>query len=252
MTLEQFLAGVAPVGAPLGLTHCTTVTDGLRAIESGRLMPTFCGEYGVDVLYLFYGRPAFKPLSGLPASDFDEVRPMCLVLDASILDRALRILPFDSGGYDRYAPFVGPGLRREDFEVSGGEMPARIVRAFFESNRNYYDGIATASERDFRVSNPAARGYARLLADRSIQDDDDRRATIEIQLDTPVVIHGALKAIVAPRSVMDEPAILEAQARNPELSLLDYNSYGRARPLAFANSVMERVDKHHTSVRAFA
>lgn len=83
---------------------------------------------------------------------------MCLVMDPALLGDAIRILPFDSGGYDRYPQNIGPLLKRPDFELGARrEIPMRLVKAFYQTNRNYYVQSPTADHdaipiRDIRSS----------------------------------------------------------------------------------------------------
>jgi hypothetical protein len=252
VTLSQFLQTVQPASSRLDLIHCTSVARGVDALIQDVLRPSACDVYGEDLLYLFYGRPAFKPLNGIAPGAIQELWPICLVLDPGLLDAAVRILPFDSGGFERYRDVLGPHLTRQDFELEGDPTaPLRLVGAFYRTSRNYYTQAPAAAERDFAISQSAARGFARLIVDPTLRDDDDRRSTIEVQFRRSVRLSDALKAVVAPSLMFDDPAVLEALRAAPSATPIAYPTYGRATPLAFANTLYEKVDDFFTASGAF-
>lgn len=243
MTLSEFLLATAPTPRALSLIHCTTVGAGLGVLAAGTLNPTPCPVYGADLLYLFYGRPAYKPASGVGASGILDLAPICLMLDPQLLDAAIRAVPFDSGGFARYEALIGPHLARPDFELGGDATYApRLVRAFYESNRNYYDQVPTTREADLPVSRRAARAVARLIADPAIRNVDDRCGTIELQYSAAIPLAHALQAIVAPSAMLDDTEVQEALALCPAAIPIPYKTYGRFDPLSFANTIYERVD----------
>lgn len=243
ISLAAYLTASAhEASTDLHLIHCTTVGSGLAALAAGALEPRPCKVYGADLLYLFYGRPAFKPTAG-SVSNIIDYAPICLVLDPILLESTIRVLPFDSGGFERYANLIGRNLQMSSFELgSGSSMPRRLVGAYYKSNRNYYDQVPTLREMDIPVTRLTARAYARLIADPSLRDDDDRCATIELQYSTSISLQSALRAIIAPAAVLADSEVKEALNACPNAIPLSYKTYGRFSPLSFSNSIYERVD----------
>ncbi len=243
MSFADYLNGFTPADGALHLMHSTTVSAGASIIVAGELRTRACTVYGgADLLYLFYGRPAFKPLPGMLPSGIDEHLPMCLVVDPGLLDDAVRILPFDSGGYNRYAAYTGAIVARPDFELGAGrEVPMRLVRAFFETNRNYYHQKPTVDHAAIPVSHGAARAFARLALDPGLSDDDDRRSTIEVQIGRSVPLARALRAVVAPPVLLSDPAVVSALDAMPGVKRVTYETYGRQQPLAYVGSLYDKV-----------
>lgn len=240
--LQQFLATVQPQGLPLGLVHCTPVVRGIHVLGSRRLDPSNCPVYAEPLVYLFYGRPAFKPLADMNASAMAELWPMCLVFDAELMSRAVRILPFDSGGYDRYGHCTGP-LPRSAFELPGGAGAApKLVTAFYETNLNYFRQLPTLKPRDISVRYPEARAIARLANDETILDDDDRRSTVEIQLPSGVPLKESLLAIIGPPVLDVEVPVADILADCPRAVLHTYRTYGRQKPLAYTGQLYGLVE----------
>ncbi|MES2497545.1 MAG: hypothetical protein V4618_15640 [Pseudomonadota bacterium] len=253
MSLKAFLESVMPARASMSLLHCTNVERGVGIMQAGDLQPSACPVYGEELLYLFYGRPAYRSNPSATAGRIEELWPVGLVFDPSVLHAAIRVVPFDSGGFARYHDLLGPHLDRNAFELdTGADLPGRIVAAFFETNGNYYFQRPAVAERDLPISRLEARGYARLIADPSLRDDDDRCATIEVQFDREVRLADALQAIVAPTVMLEDPAILDALAACPNAVLLPYEVFGRSRPIELVYPLYARVHDFHASTGSFA
>jgi len=253
MSLLDYLEAFDADELTMPLMHSTATGIGARIIVQGELRTRACTVYGTELLYLFYGRPAFKPLPGIAPSGIAEHLPMCLVLDPALLGDALRILPFDSGGYDRYAPNVGPLLQRTDFELGPrGDLPMRLVRAFFDSNGNYYHAAPTADADGISLSHEAARAFARLSRDQSIADDDDRRTTIEVQIARSIPLSGALRAVVAPAALLSDPVIAAALAAMPDVAPIQYPTFGRHQPSAYTALLYEYVARYLVSQKVMS
>ena len=245
MSLAEYLNGFDPADGLMPLMHSTAASTGASIIVAGELRPTGCQVYGVDLLYLFYGRPAFKPMAGLPPGGMDEHLPMCFVVDPALLDGALRIVPFDSGGYGRYAAHVGPLLSRPDFELGGGrDVPMRLVRALYETNGNYYRQKPTADHSAIPLGQGEARALARLARDAALADDDDRRSTIEVQIDRSVPLAAALKAVVGPPSLFSDPGVIAALSPLAHVPRLPYETYGRQQPSAYTALLYDHVRRY--------
>lgn len=247
MSFADYLNDFEPAGGAMHLMHSTAVGRGAQIIVQGELRTRPCVEYGQDLLYLFYGRPAYKPLPGVPASGIDEHLPMCLVIDPALMDDAVRILPFDSGGYHRYAALTGELLDRPDFELGPGrDIPMRLVRAFYQTNRNYYMQSPTSDHRAIPMAQAAARAFARLTRDVSL-GDDDRRSTVEIQIARPVPLSEALKAVVGPATLLTDLQVTAALDALPKVARVSYDTYGNQQPSAYTALLYERVANFLTS-----
>ncbi|WP_156397391.1 hypothetical protein [Rhizobium sp. Root1204] len=202
---------------------------------------------------MFYGRPAYKPAAGSGPSSLIDLAPVCLVIDPTVLSSAIRVLPFDSGGFARYTPLLGPGLTLEEFELgTSGMQPMRLISAFYDTNRNYYDQLPTLAERKIPITRASSRAYARLIADPSMRAIDDRCGTIEVQFSTAVSLKTALRAVVAPAALLSDPDMQEALQECANAVPLPYKTYGRSDPLSFAHALYEKVDTFLTDQGQFA
>ena len=215
----------------------------MRMLEQGEISVSMCPVYNTDLAYLFYGRPAYKPAQGLAPSGIIELAPVCLIVDPSLIASAVRLLPFDSGGFKRYENIIGPGHNLVEFELGPDPTSAqRTVSTFFDTNRNYYEQKPTLSEAAISFADMTARGYARLIADGSIRADDDRCATVEVQFSAPVALDGALRGIVAPATVLEDPIVSSVLARSAGVIPLSYKLYGRTDTIGLMYALYERVE----------
>lgn len=253
VSISDFIHKARPAGPDMHLMHCTTALSTMKALEERTLGTTKCPVYQTDLLYMFYGRPAYKPAAGIGPSGMIELAPVCLILDPLLLGSVARVLPFDSGGFDRYGPLLGPGLKLDEFELGSSVLaPMQLVGAFYETNRNYYEQHPTLNERSIPVTRVTSRAYARLIADPSIRSVDDRCGTIELQFSKEVSLKTALKAVVGPAALLSDPDIQEALQDCSNAVPLPYKTYGRCDPLSFAQALYERVETFLTDQGQFA
>lgn len=252
ISLIDYLNTHPPAGAALHLMHCTSAQSSIKALESRNLDTQKCPIYGMDLLYMFYGRPAYKPRSGAGSSTILELAPVCLIFDPSVLASAVRILPFDSGGFAHYRPLLGPELSLGEFELGkGSDAPMRLVAAFYETNRNYYDQRPSRTENQIPVTRMTSRAYARLISDPSIREVDDRCGTVEVQFSTSISLKTALRAVVGPSVLLSDPDIQAALDECEHAVPLPYKTYGRSEPLFLAHALYERVDSFLSDQGAF-
>ena len=245
MNFSEYLNNFDPSVSTLDLMHSAPAVIGAEIIQSGELAARHCTLYDEELVYLFYGRPAYKPLPNLLPAVMSEHLPMCLVLDPKLVANAIRILPFDSGGYSRYASFTGPLLNMSDFELGpSGDIPMRLVQAFFQTNHNYFHQRPTSDPDAILLSFPAARAYGRLTHDTSLADDDDRRSTIEIQISQSVPLATFLRAVVGPPALLSDAGVVKALDLLPQVKRLTYETYGRHQPSAYTALLYDHVARY--------
>jgi hypothetical protein len=187
----------SPVALPL--TH---VTDGYSfrdIIARGALMPTPCDVFGESLLYLFYGRPAYRAAAELESNGSEAYWPVCFVLEPDAVD-AKRIYPFDSGAFhhNRFSRFMYHRMIKEDFELdTNPETPGKLVRLFWQNERAYFDadGASSFAPSTFEFE---AKAYRDLIADRGRAPFDERNSAVELQVDAQLDLPGKTIAVVLP------------------------------------------------------
>jgi hypothetical protein len=207
----QRVAAASPSRHVLPYTHVTDAYAFRDVIGSGELRPTPCRVFEEDLLYLFYGRPAYRAAQQEESNGIDAYWPVCFVLDGAKVSPT-RCFPFDSGAFQRgmYADHVYHRMIKEDFEVDGDPIsPPRVIGAFWRDERSYYDadtrrGLRTfdAEALDFEV-----KAYCDLIASTGRAPFDERASAIEAQLDAPLQLKGNTVAVILP-SEFATPAII--------------------------------------------
>lgn len=248
MNLEAYVKSNAPADPTMHLTHCASAHNAMKMLQSQTLLTSLCPVYHTNLLYTFYGRPAYKVSAGLAANNLLELAPVCLVLDPGILRNATRIMPFDSGGFQHYKQALGPDFSLSDFELGTQETaPSRLVGTFFDNNRQYYDQNYLSKNDSISLGKLAARAYARLIKDTTIRSTDDRSSTVEIQFGTDVPLKSVLRALVAPAAFLDDPDVKKALEPLGDVVPLPYKTYGRNEPSVFSYALYNHVDIYLTN-----
>jgi hypothetical protein len=198
----------APVAAGgIGLTHVTDCVNIGSVLASGKLEPRPCAVFKKDLLYLFYGRPAYRRRwDGEATSNLGYAR-ICFILHDDVAQKASRILPFDSGGYDRFKHAFHDQLTLEDFEIDPTDSPKKIVSAFYDDFPAYY-WMRPTTGLTFPLSQNIVDSYYKLITGNLKETFDDRCAAIEVQLEQSLPLAGQVLAIIGPNQMFDDPDLM--------------------------------------------
>jgi hypothetical protein len=245
------------------LVHSTSFQNFTDIIQSHVLSPTPCSVFtGEDLLYLFYGRPAYRVSDTVTSRGQLRHFPVCFILEPESLSVSKRIYPFDSGAFSAglFNQFL-KGFALNKFEVGNfSEGPQRFVSAFYGNNKNYYYGEVDSS---IKVSplQIEVNGYIDMLKDTAVTfagqsaPSDDRRQTIEIQSDSQVglkpepftdsngttVLRNKVLAVILPQRALDAPEIREAVTITWKAEPITYNVYNFTKPAEYHSVIREKV-----------
>lgn len=205
--LWKWLKGTVPYPKALAWCHTTDAFVLRSVIEKGSLQPRACRVFGEDLLYFFYGRPAFRR-GGDESLHISARAPVVLIFGYDLVSKGKRLFPFDTGAFSdkRYEAWIHHSMTLADFELQcPSDAPQRHVSSFFGTNRDYlrlnpqypptpYDG-------EYEVDS-----LVELLMDPTRNNADDRRLAIELQLSTSADISDAtLRALIVPDEIVDAP-----------------------------------------------
>ncbi|NFV78583.1 hypothetical protein [Magnetospirillum aberrantis] len=217
-----------PTDPPLPLTHTTDLYRFRSILETRTLQPRPCKVFGESLLYLFYGRPAYRPNQRVGNTSQNAYRPVCLLLGPSTAPPPRRAYPFDSGAF---AGCVFERHMHNDMELSSFELfplpdsARKVVSTFFGDNRAYYHGQARPDPRlpNFQFE---AQSYHSLVADKAETPYDGRRGSVELQMSDEIkLMRQTVLAVALPNDFCDEAAILETIVKDWGADLLPYPSY---------------------------
>jgi hypothetical protein len=208
------------------LLWCHT-TDAFRlkgAIASGKLILSKCQVFNEDLLYFFYGRPAFR------RAEDDQLRlsaraPVVMVFHADLVVHGRRLYPFDSGAFHakRYQKWMHEGMCLSDFELEAeAAAPRRHVSAFFGNSRNYLRLRARRPQVPF-AGEFEVESLVALLEDPESVSADDRRLALEMQLAEEVPFDASsVCAILAPDELLEAPWLNDFLALNTSIEVVPY------------------------------
>jgi hypothetical protein len=196
----------APAGG-IGLTHVTDCVNIGSVLASGKLEPRPCATFKKDLLYLFYGRPAYRRKWESEATSNLGYARICFILRDEVAQNASRIFPFDSGGYERFKHAFHDSLEIEDFEIAPTDSPRQIVAAFYDDLGAYYWMKPTAGL-TFPLSQNVVDSYYKLITGNLKEAFDDRCAAIEVQLEQPLPLEGQVLAVIGPNQMFDDAVLM--------------------------------------------
>lgn len=132
---------------------------------------------------------------------------------AAILDRAVRVMPFDTGAFAQKMmhPPIHEDMILKDFELAvAANAPMRIVELFYGSERSYFYAKPKPSIGCYdEFDDLEMDSYIRLLHHRANTDFDDRVTAVEIQMSTPVNLPGQVIAAILPKPFLDKAGVAE-------------------------------------------
>lgn len=210
---KAFVQSQEPTEGTLPLTHITRAYDFEEILEEEALQPETCVEFKEKLIYLFYGRPAYRAKQGCNGR-LQYEWPIVFVFRPERIETIKRVFPFDSGAFKRqlYAEFFPKNSKINDFEVPPSlESARKLVRIFFSSNHGYFYGEVKTNLDLHRQYE--AQGVAEMAMLPGGEGRDERSSAIEIQTNKPITLKDALLAILLPQMFFDDPEIKDAVAR---------------------------------------
>jgi len=217
----------------LPLVH-TSRSEFLTSIVASHKIapPEECPVFHEHLVYLFYGRPAYRSTKGSQPGEERPLCPVCFVFKPHTVSRSIcRVFPCDSGALstNRFTPPLTEGDLHELELDPVIESARRLVPLLFETNDNYFVGKARGSV-SFDVGTPGQRFYQLLIAPGP-RNYDDRRSAIEVQVRDAVSLKDQLLCVMLPRESLKD--ISKAILDEWQCPLLDYPTFYGAAPIEY-------------------
>jgi hypothetical protein len=227
-----------PAEGELPLTH---VADGLGfrgMLETGVLRPEPCPVFdGEPLLYLFYGRPAYRVNSQRLSSAIDAYAPVCLILRPDGLGSPKRVFPFDSGAFsgERFAEAMHRKMLLEDFALDPDlEGPLKLIALFFGDRDRYYRN-APLQQVAIPPLSFEALSYHILITSRHENGFDERISAIELQSQDSLDLSTAAEAVVLPDGFATDEVLQRLAALH--ITALPYDYIPRLRPESYTGAI---------------
>lgn len=174
--------------AALPLTHGTTAHSLRDIMSSGEIKLKKCEFLGKDLLFTFYGRPAYKPNNSKETIHREIGLPVFFIISKDLLADVELAYPFDTGALKAgfYADHLGvqendADLQQvlSDYQFSpSSDRVSSLVTHYYASNENYLSN-APLSNPKFSGDEFEAKTYHGLIASMATQGDE-RASTFEI------------------------------------------------------------------------
>lgn len=195
-----------------GLFWCHTTKTGalMQILHEGKFRPNFCPHFKRELIFFFYGRPAYRVARADMTDELDW--PVVLVFNHRLMEFGNRLFPFDTGAFfhGRYEGWIDSRtMPIEEFELlCMEEGPRRHVTAFFGTNREYLrtKPLGKLHGTGNEVFGAHFGSIVGLLHSKTRDGVDDRRLAVELQLQLPVEIDAEyLSAVIYPDQIADSP-----------------------------------------------
>jgi hypothetical protein len=239
----DFIESASQAEPALPVTHATDAYLFQKIAESNMLSPADCPVFGQPLLYFFYGRPAYRVNSEEESSNLLFLAPVCLIFDGSVISKANRIYPFDSGAFSRnfFKRFMHDGMGMNNFSLKvTRDTPSKVVAAFFGTNKNYYDGkvldIINTKDSCFEIE-----AYVDLIRYTARDSMDNRNSSIEIQIDKTISLsEPQLRAVVVPNALLDRKLFID-RVKMWGATPLPYRWVSRLKPSEYTSEIFSIV-----------
>lgn len=122
------------------LPLCHTTTEGyFDGIKEKKFVDLrMCANYKEQLVYFFYGKASYKTKEK-EIQNYSNNPPITLIYESELLDpRSMkRMLPFDSGGYERY--HIKEGYEKSSFTHENPNKDAikGLIKLLYDSNDHY-------------------------------------------------------------------------------------------------------------------
>ena len=192
----------------IGLTHVTDCANLEGIVASQKLEARHCSVFDKNILYLFYGKPAYRrKWDGESTSNLGFAR-VCFILKDEVSAQAARMLPFDSGAFfGRYRHAFHDMIGVEAFDVDPAIHPRKIIAAFYHSFSDYF-WMQPIAGLKFPLTKTIVDSYYKLITGGLKEAFDDRCATIELQYRESLPLAGHVAAVIAPNQMFEDPELL--------------------------------------------
>ena len=224
---------------------CAHTCEGIyfRKISERRKLT---GTASDPIVFLFYGRPAYRPSKTDLSTRNLAYAPVTMVLRRNNILTPHKIFPFDSGAFETqlYKKHLHPAMALDDFLMSGPiDVAGKLVTRFYGTNRDYYLGLAkVAAPPDVEFE---AMSYYNLISDPGPTKFDDRCGSIEVQVHGEVVLSDlAVELVILPTQYLANGEYQETILNYWKAEVRDYTIY-HDRPNSYISQIRDLIQKYY-------
>jgi hypothetical protein len=246
--LQKYVRRFAEAKPALPFLHTTDTSSFRKALPEKSIRAVkACGVFGDHVVYLFYGRPAYKVAVNEDQRATDDYLPVAVIVKPDAVRRVKRAFPFDSGAFHdgAYGTVMHHQLGLPDFELGGSlGTVRRLVKAFFGTNGHYVLGECRLQGKPDSFDHPEACALFALIDGPTNVLIDDRRYTLEVQTEDPISLADDVSAIVMPHTWLKSATMKSFLRDHPHVEPLTYARFRGAQVSALHAAIFERVTEY--------
>lgn len=204
-------AQARPLESSADLVHITSVGWGRRIVDNGSIEKRTCPVFGVDLVYFFLSRPAYRFKRGAEKNNQINFFPFAILVSAEKLPPPHHVYPFDTGAFmgEIFDDVLDPSIYLEDYELEPSlEGALRQVQWGFGSQEAYFRAkIKPGLEEALPDWRSVARSWISIAALASVENDkpDARASAIEFAYSRSVTIDGTASLIIFPEQLLEDP-----------------------------------------------
>lgn len=221
----------------LPLMHSCDVYACESIINQSSINPALCPVFGEDLLYFFYGKPAYPIGAKEPYNRTDTFCcPVCFIIDIDKID-IFRIFPFDSGAFmsGKYQQFIHRHMNIEKFEIKNNNVSIMAyISVIFGNNKNYIEGTPIKNH----AEDTHVDALLNLLSAKGGFEFDERSNTIEVISKKPIDISQNVLGIVLPENFLRK-AEISCFINENSIKYKTYHVRNRTSPLRYNEVVFQ-------------
>jgi len=180
---------------------------------SGILAPTECSEFNETLLYLFYGKPAYRVSNNGKSSKNLGRFPVTFVVELDNTDPVSRVFPFDTGAltHKTFLDICGEDYNPAKYELGNSISDIKkFILAFYGSDNAYFHGKVLPITENFDGMSFELANIRSLITENTDKEWDNRAMTIEVQSKTKIPLAGGkIKAVVLPVALLNSAEVSE-------------------------------------------
>lgn len=249
--MSPFQAAVSdcmPAAGELPSIH-TSLSECLESFaRTGQIEPRECNVFGESLIYLFYGRPAYRSSRSSTAGATVALCPVCFVFKPYTVTANLHAAyPCDTGALveNRFSPEILQSDLQHLALEPRIESVRRAVTLFFETHSSYFAGRAS-SIRTFPEGTVMDR-FQKLLTRRG--NEDDRKSAIELIANRPLPLKDQLLFVVLPNEFLDDPMILNIILHEWNCDPIGYSTVQASSPADYYGVVRDLIIRRFSEAK---
>jgi hypothetical protein len=235
MTMTHFrniVSSQEKLAEELPLVHTSRCENFPGLIAANEITTSYCTTFKESLIYLFYGRPAYRSKKGKSPGESVLLCPVCFVFRPQTVSKKIRrVYPCDSGALSDN--LFKPDLTKEDLQNleldPRIESARRLVPLLFGNNTNYFYGTCRTLISGVSLPGPGQR-FHQLLLKKGPVAYDDRKSAIEVQVKESIFLRDQLLCVILPRDFLRRKNIRKAILQDWGCDAISYPTFKGGAP----------------------